>query len=468
MRLLTMIVLSFILVSVSMISITSADDIYVAGGGSETSPYDTWAKAANTIQTGLGIAGAGDTVWVSNGVYVGEMGVIEGATNVVIVTNGVTLKSANGAEKTMIYGEQKKRCVYMSGSNTVLDGFTLTGGNIIDFSVKGGGAYCENYGLIENCTFTSNSASSGGGAYVIGSYVNNCLFETNRSTYSGGGLCVWEDVDDFGGFISNSVMRYNQAARGSGISARDALINDCQVYENRTHAGSYDGGGIYIVYSNSYVRNTMIYSNYCGRDGGGIFAEYNANIENCTIVDNQSGQYGGGIASRYGASIRNTIIYHNQGMNVYSNIFAFDAPYPTYDYCCVAPLTNDTACTDADPLVMVPSCSLLGSSPCIDAGTNMTWMTNATDKDGDPRIFNEIVDIGADETYVGSAAISGPSPLQIQWNVPQGAVCQWQTTTNLNGTWTDFAGAITASTPTISFFDSSGNSENHFRVIWEK
>lgn len=39
----------------------------------------------------------------------------------------------------------------------------------------------------------------------------------------------------------------------------------------------------------------------------------------------------------------------------------------------------------------------LAGSPCIDAGTNQPWMTSATDLDGNPRIVNSIVDIGAYE-----------------------------------------------------------------------
>ena len=41
-------------------------------------------------------------------------------------------------------------------------------------------------------------------------------------------------------------------------------------------------------------------------------------------------------------------------------------------------------------------------SPCVDAGTNQLWMARgqatATDFDGNPRIANKLVDIGAYET----------------------------------------------------------------------
>ena len=47
-------------------------------------------------------------------------------------------------------------------------------------------------------------------------------------------------------------------------------------------------------------------------------------------------------------------------------------------------------------------------SPCIDTGTNQAWMTTATDLDGNPRIANGIVDMGAFE--FGSAPAPTPTP----------------------------------------------------------
>ena len=43
---------------------------------------------------------------------------------------------------------------------------------------------------------------------------------------------------------------------------------------------------------------------------------------------------------------------------------------------------------------------LLKSSPCINAGANASWMTSAYDLDGNDRILNDIVDMGAYETVL--------------------------------------------------------------------
>ena len=41
-------------------------NIYVNTAGSNTSPFDTWAKAATTLGAGLGVATNADTIWVKN------------------------------------------------------------------------------------------------------------------------------------------------------------------------------------------------------------------------------------------------------------------------------------------------------------------------------------------------------------------------------------------------------------------
>jgi hypothetical protein len=47
---------------------------------------------------------------------------------------------------------------------------------------------------------------------------------------------------------------------------------------------------------------------------------------------------------------------------------------------------------------------LLEGSPCIDASTNMPWMTGAMDLDGDPRIHDGTVDMGCYEWVPEPAA----------------------------------------------------------------
>jgi hypothetical protein len=44
-------------------------------------------------------------------------------------------------------------------------------------------------------------------------------------------------------------------------------------------------------------------------------------------------------------------------------------------------------------------------SPCVNTGSNQDWMTNAVDLEGNARILNNIVDMGAYETLLWQGTI---------------------------------------------------------------
>ena len=119
-----------------------AADLYVAPTGNATPPYDTWASAATNIQAAVDAAIAGDTVWVTNGVYATGSRVTPGyaSLNRLVITNNIIVRSVNGPEHTFIVGARAVtspdangngvdavRGVYMSAG--LLAGFTITNGH---------------------------------------------------------------------------------------------------------------------------------------------------------------------------------------------------------------------------------------------------------------------------------------------------------------------------------------------------
>jgi hypothetical protein len=125
-------------------------------------------------------------------------------------------------------------------------------------------------------------------------------------------------------------------------------------------------------------------------------------LNNCTIVANTAEQKGGGVYFDLSdtSTLRNTILYGNfawGGGGNYANYY--NADLVTFCCCCTTPdpggagnITNDPRFVNA----AAGNYRLSAASPCINAGTNGTWVT-VTDLDGGPRIRGGTVDMGAYE-----------------------------------------------------------------------
>jgi hypothetical protein len=84
---------------------TLAADRYVSLDGGHVPPFTSWADAATNIQDAIDASVAGDTVWVTNGVYATGGKAIGGTlTNRVVIERAVTLSSVNGQVATVILG----------------------------------------------------------------------------------------------------------------------------------------------------------------------------------------------------------------------------------------------------------------------------------------------------------------------------------------------------------------------------
>jgi hypothetical protein len=134
-----------------------------------------------------------------------------------------------------------------------------------------------------------------------------------------------------------------------------------------------------------YYYNCLIANNAAASSAGG--AAY-ATLENCTVVSNNNG----GTLACY---LTNSIAYFNQGWN-----YTDGANPGYYAYSCLYPITSGPGNISNDPQFVSHQAGdyhLKGTSPCINAGTNMPWMVGASDLAGMPRIIGSRVDMGAFE-----------------------------------------------------------------------
>jgi photosystem II stability/assembly factor-like uncharacterized protein len=283
------------------------DDATGANNGS------SWADAFNDLQSALAIAEESDQIWVAEGTYL--PGSDPTATFLIDkdlrLYGGFAGTEASLAERgdpaehpSVLSGDLEGNdvpgnfvmnrddnsshvvSIAESANGTMLDGFTLSGGNgkpatppaSNDLSPERGGG------------ITSAASCS----------IKNCIFWDNSAVWGGAG-CYSRFTDQI--LVENCTFEGNDAPRGAlslGFH-NDAQIINCQFIEN---TASFGGAGFYIGNSNIVVHDCDFTNNQSAGEGGGIFLWQNTfiefenpsmTIENCTFTGNQS-HWGGGMS----------------------------------------------------------------------------------------------------------------------------------------------------------------------------
>ena len=337
-------------------------------------PYTDWSTAATNIQDAVDAAFSGDRILVTNGTYT------YGATaNCVVVTNAISISSVSGAAQTIIDGGGTKRCFYLAGGAT-LTGLTLTNGAT---SGSGGGVYCESTGeIIANCVLIGNKTTTayadGGGAN--GGTLSNCVVVGNVAWNVGGGAN--------GSTVIQSLILSNSAVWGGGVNG--CTLTNCVLSgnsANNIYADSAGGGGA----NGSTLYNCLITGNSTSVNGGGAFQSM---LINCTVAGNYAHYGGGGVDS---CALTNCIAFYN-----HSSFYGDNYSGCSLSWCCTTPLPDASAGVSnisSAPLLADfanGNYRLYPGSPCIDAGNNGVAPV-VTDLDGNSRIVNGTVDLGAYE-----------------------------------------------------------------------
>jgi len=392
-----------------------AANYYVSTNGNDANSGATWALAKKTIQAGVDLTSNGDAVWVTNGTYV--------LTNQISISKGITVQGVNGALSTIVNGNYpvtSNRCFSLSKTNTILDGFTIING----YADSGGGV--NNYmGIVKNCMISGNTAfkSGAGGVCNHGGTIRNCTISGNSASWFGGGVMNYGGVMMFGftGTVDNCTISDNSVygdeanfyGNGGGVYNFGGVVKNCTITGNTaSNPESCYGGGVYN--DSGIVRNCAILGNSAVFGmGGGV---YNAagTIQNCTILGNTATILGG-MYNKYYGTVQNCIMYYNWNFDFYGQ-----SPSQGVQYSCSPGLSGNGNIQD-DPWFYNPGTGyganytggdlrIQSHSPCINAGYNMDWMTDATDIAGNPRIIGGIVDLGAYESpYSTPVPVIGPT-----------------------------------------------------------
>jgi hypothetical protein len=130
-------------------------------------------------------------------------------------------------------------------------------------------------------------------------------------------------------------------------------------------------------------------------------------VKNCTISGNVGLGSDDSRAGLYLSSSSSKVINSIMAGNLPS--YASDLiGYGVVEYSCSPSLTFTNGNMSYDPLFVNPNAGdyrLRTNSPCMDTGTNETWMAATTDLEGNPRILSHFVDMGCHESLESSPDI---------------------------------------------------------------
>jgi len=301
-----------------------------------------YVNPGESIQTAIDSASYGDTVEVTAGTYAENITLKSG---VALIGAGAASTSIDPNDDTVVYAD-------VCDPNTRLIGFTITGAAGSEY---GGGIY--NYYsdiAITNCAFVGNSANYGGAM---------------RNHFS--------DPT-----ITNCVFSGNSAILGAGVSNNNSC---CPVFTNCTfsqNSASDAGGAMRNYNSTPTITNCIMFHNTADISDDEI-----SNIGSSPIISHSD------ITGCGSSAAWDTSFGTDAGGNKDVDPVFVRAPNAGGDG------WGDDPCTPADESANddYGDLHLADSSPCIDAGDNSALIFNPVDFDGNPRVSNSVVDMGAYE-----------------------------------------------------------------------
>jgi len=329
-----------------------------------------------TIQAAIDSAVDGDVVLVANGTYTGE-----GNYNISIWNKAITLQSENGPENCIIHcADTTNLCGGLDifsdqGSSPVVNGFTITNANNSAIICSGGQNPHDGWAFkptIANCIITENRGYRGGGIFCgwgSSPVITNCVIKNNSATSE------WEIIGGGGIFCEGS----------------NVTIVNSTIVGNST---SGNGGGVLCYNSNVKITNSIVWDNRASNgpelaidnEGSGwwLFEEWPDDDYSSVLTVSYSDVRGGedavyiDIGESYSGWWPGLLEWGQGNINT-------------------EPLFVEPGYWDSD-IWVDGDYHLLINSPCTDSGDNFV-VTSDYDLDGNPRIINGRIDMGAYESF---------------------------------------------------------------------
>ena len=379
----------------------------------------SWPGAYRDLQDALahaaGLTGVLTDVWVARGTYTPDRGTGDRTETFLIpqwtalyggfaaddtalternwIVNE-TILSGNIGQPDLPYDNSNHVVTTIGANGSVrLDGFTIRDGFAVGnpWSNRVGAGMFNDGGapMVSNCCLMDNWAMGAAGMFnwYSGPTMIGCTFRENISYHGAGAITTYYGSP----LLINCIFRDNQA--GDGV-----------------------GGAMGTVYGDLSLTNCVFVGNSASSYGGALFnSECGVvTLTNCTFTANTApdGEALGFESDEQPPStveLANCILW-NSGNEIWNS----DGSAITITYSDVRGGWPGEGNIDADPLLAGDGVHLIADSPCRNAGDPLFMPVDVkVDIDGQPRVLEGRVDMGADELQTPRRALAPPRPVQV-------------------------------------------------------
>lgn len=306
-----------------------------------------------------------------------------------------------------------------------------------------GGAIFLSYSQtdITNCSFRGNSCQMFGGAiHFLNSYstLQNNVFEENRSSWAGNAVgCSYSVIQSHanqfygnnsavygGAYFANmseihsvsDVFEWNSATYGGAVQLSENSSMDAVTGKWMNNSAAESGGAIDTYLSGLAIRNSLIAQNEAAFGGAFSFSDADVLLVNNTVADNHAQHSGGAVYQNqtYDSQYINSVFAQNSADSSGANFYYDKKNSAAFLNCLVE---DDSAGFGGSEIDLTYTDNVSGSpdfwgdpqkpygfsnlSPLLNNGTADTTGLGlpAVDFDGDPRVQDGRIDIGAYEGY---------------------------------------------------------------------